>query len=185
MSKQLKKYKLCSSDGICHSCSSCTREEEHSFRCPASRTNKVLCPFFYFFVNRMLPMWKLALKHKIKQKAKHAGNVWFQVGGGMEKSRAEGGESWQKETWLSPPAAFNTKPSASLGAARSHRSCIWTPNPVSSPNVGRSCQCLRGRDDLYRQLTPCAAFTLPKLGLRYPGGCGSMYVFSLVLPVFR
>lgn len=39
----------------------------------------------------MLPMWKLELKHKIKQKAKHAGNVWFEVGGGKESSTAEWG----------------------------------------------------------------------------------------------
>lgn len=43
-------------------------------------------------------------------------------------------------------------------------------NPKSSliPSVGRPRCCLKGGDDLFRQLTPCAAFALPKQGCDSP-----------------
>lgn len=43
-------------------------------------------------------------------------------------------------------------------------------NPKSSliPSVGRPRHCLKGGDDLFRQLTPCAAFALPKQGSDSP-----------------
>lgn len=134
--KQPEKDKLCSSDWINHPCSSYTREDECSLHWHHIQ-NKQGC---LFSVNRMLPMWKLNLKSKSKQKAKHSSNLWSEVGGGTGNSSARVEIKLAKRSATISYSCFQTKQPAKTTQELltiTQQSWVWTPNPGSSPNVGR------------------------------------------------
>lgn len=179
VSKQPEKDKLCSSDWISRPCSSYTREDEGSLHWHHIQ-NKQGC---FFLVNRMLPMWKLNLKSKSKQKAKHSSNVGFEVGGGTNNRLSKSGVKAGKEkcNHLLQLPSNETTSQNNPGAAHNHTTALGL-NPKSKliPKYKKSFLVS------WEEMTCTgSSFTLPQLELRYPWGYGSMYGFTPVLPVFR